>query len=198
MRTGEQQRLADELLGQLQRPEVGAVGAKLVYPDGHIAHAGLVAGLCGWYASACQGIAEEPASLAEQRLAQTIRQTTAVSAGCMMIKSAVYFAAGGMDTTFQAAGYDMEFCLRLMRRGYRILYTPFASLVLHRTPQLPMEDAPEGDKTRLLDAIRPLLVTGDPYYSPNYDYRITRPLPAERPAAPLEMNPKWETLMRPL
>ncbi|MEN9657060.1 MAG: hypothetical protein RL571_525 [Pseudomonadota bacterium] len=119
----------DELLHHAMRPEVGIVGAKLLYPNGLVQHAGVVLGL--------RGPADHPfigASLEESgymhRL-QLDQQYSVVTAACMMIRKSVYVQAGGMDEQeFKVSYNDVDLCLKVRELGYSTVWTPY-SVVMH-------------------------------------------------------------------
>lgn len=117
----------EELMSLAQWPEVGAVGAKLLFPDGSLQHAGVV--------TLGQGIAGH--TLIGQNcnthsyiaMAQTIHEASIVTAACFMIEKKKYLSIGGLDEVWVPNGYgDVEFCLRLRRNGFSNIYTPYAVL----------------------------------------------------------------------
>lgn len=154
----------DAMLEHAQRPEVGTVGAKLLYPDGRIQHAGVVLGIGGVANHAFRYLpGGTPNSFG---FADAVRNCSAVTAACMMVPRRVFEAVGGFDERFRVAFNDVDLCLRIRQSGYLIVYTPFALLYHHegasRGKLHPSED--EELMWRLWgQAIR----AGDPYYSPN-------------------------------
>ncbi len=119
------------LIEQAQRPEVGAVGCRLLYPDGAVQHAGVVLGmhvLAGHVMCGLPG--DEPGYLG---WAKVVRDTSAVSTACMMTRRAVFEELGGFDEEYAVAFNDVDFCLRLRRAGYSVVYTPFTELVHHES-----------------------------------------------------------------
>lgn len=119
----------EALLNHAQRPEVGAVVAKLLYPDGTIQHAGVILGLRGpaehpFVGSPMQAAGYNQRLLLDQRY-------SAVTAACMMVRKSVYFEVGGMDTEAFAVSYnDIDLCLKIGSAGHAIVWTPHA-LVMH-------------------------------------------------------------------
>src|SRR5262249_43832177 len=99
------------LLEQAQRPEVGAVGARLHYPDGRIQHAGVVLGLGGAADHAFRGIPGD--ALTYFGLAGVVRNVSAVTAACMAMSRRVFDEVGGFDERFRVALNDVDLCLRL-------------------------------------------------------------------------------------
>jgi O-antigen biosynthesis protein len=149
------------------RAGTGAVGAKLLYPDGRIQHAGVVLGLfnhCGHAFRGLDGSARHYFDLPD-----VIRNVSAVTGACMLLRASVFWEAGGFDETrFPIAFNDVDLCLRLGKLGYRVLYTPHASLYhdesLSRRGRGLLLDrmGVDGLRTFWRDAI-----ASDPYYSPN-------------------------------
>lgn len=112
-----------------QRPDVGIVGARLVYPEkGGIQHAGVILGLDRLAAHPCQGFTlESPGYMNRLHVDQNY---SAVTAACMLIRRAVYQEVGGMDAeNLQALYNDIDFCLKTSAAGYRIVWTPHATVV---------------------------------------------------------------------
>lgn len=118
-----------EMLGLAQQANVGAVGAKLYYPDGRIQHAGVILGMNDTPADHpfIDHPAESDGYFGRAKLPQDF---SAVSAACMLIKRALYMELGGLDEDrFQVSYNDVDFCLRLRRQGYRVVFTPHAWLL---------------------------------------------------------------------
>jgi O-antigen biosynthesis protein len=119
----------DELLHHAMRPEVGIVGAKLLYPNGLVQHAGVVMGLRGPADHPCIGASLE-ASGYMHRL-QLDQNYSVVTAACLMIRKSVYEQAGGMDEVdFKVSYNDVDLCLKVGRLGYQTVWTPYA-VVMH-------------------------------------------------------------------
>ncbi|GAB2883876.1 hypothetical protein GCM10027046_10470 [Uliginosibacterium flavum] len=163
----------EALLNHAQRPEVGAVGAKLLYPDGNIQHAGIILGL--------RGPAEHPfigspmqAEGYNQRLLLDQRYS-AVTAACMMVRKSVYLEVGGMDERAFAVSYnDVDLCLKIGSAGHAVVWTPHA-LVMHvgsvsQKAEDPAKDAAKRErfnkeKAAMYERWLPQL-TRDPAYNP--------------------------------
>ncbi len=117
----------EELLGLAQWPEVGAVGAKLLFPDGSIQHAGVIT--LGEEIAGHALIGHNSNTHSYIGMAQTIHETSIVTAACLMIEKKKYLESGGLDEVWVPNGYgDVEFCLRLRRNGFSNVYTPYAVL----------------------------------------------------------------------
>ena len=126
----------EALLEHAQQPQVGAVGARLLYPDGRPQHEGIAVGLGFLAGNLDHGHYFE--------LGLTTRDVTGVTGACMMIPRSVYEAVGGFDEGLRVAFNDVDFCLRLRRAGYWIVYEPLAELYHHESASRgklhPMED----------------------------------------------------------
>lgn len=116
-----------EMVSQLMRKKVGAVGAKLLWPNKMVQHAGVIVGVdelaahIGNYLSA-----DEPGYFWSNVLA---RELSAVTAACMLVRKTDFLSVGGFDANlFPIAFNDVDFCLRLRQKGLRIVWTPFARL----------------------------------------------------------------------
>ncbi|MBB5189941.1 glycosyltransferase domain-containing protein [Silvimonas terrae] len=164
----------DELMSHAQRPEVGAVGARLLYPDGRIQHAGVVLGL--------RGPADHPfiGSPREERgymnRLQVTQNYSVVTAACMVVRKSLYREVGGMDEQdFKVSYNDVDLCLKVRQAGYLVVWTPFAS-VLHEgsVSQTRVDPAAQeakrkrfaGEQEAMYHKWLPQLAR-DPYYNRN-------------------------------
>ncbi|MEJ7841886.1 MAG: glycosyltransferase [Rubrobacter sp.] len=126
----------EEMLGQAQRPGVGAVGAKLLYPNDTVQHAGVLVGVGdpwgpGIAVHAHQFFPDGPGYAGG---VQTTANFSAVTAACMLLPKAVFEEAGGLDEeNLKVAFNDVDLCLSIRERGYRIVYTPHACLYHHES-----------------------------------------------------------------
>jgi GT2 family glycosyltransferase/predicted SAM-dependent methyltransferase len=158
-----------ELVSHAQRPQIGAVGAKLWYPNDTVQHAGLVlvAGVAGH------------AHLGRRRgdhgyfsRASLIQSIAAVTGACMCIRRKLFEEVGGFDEVLAVAFNDVDLCLRLHSKGYRNIYTPYAELYHHESASRGYEDTVEKmarfkvEVEILAGRWMPLLMN-DPYYNPN-------------------------------
>jgi GT2 family glycosyltransferase len=117
---------------QALRPEVGAVGARLLYPDGRIQHAGVVLGICGGAAHAHRLL--RPDAEGYFRRHALPQFVSAVTAACLVVRRESFEAVGGLDeTNFAVAFNDVDLCMRLNQRGWQSLYEPRATLVHHES-----------------------------------------------------------------
>ena len=161
-----------EMLMYAQRSDVGAVGAKLYYPDGTIQHAGIGIGikmLAGhWHKNFPK---DRPGYFGRLTYAQDV---SAVTAACMMIPKHVYDQLGGLDESFSVVFNDVDLCLRIREAGYLIVWTPWAELVHYESKSRGSdEDTPEKkaffvrETNRFQRRWNQILTEGDPYYNPN-------------------------------
>ena len=119
----------DELLNHALRPEVGIVGAKLLYPDGRIQHAGVLLGLRGPAEHPFIGDAMDAPGYM-QRL-QVDQNYSAVTAACLMIRRSIYEEVGGLEEQqFKVSYNDVDLCLKVREAGHLIVWTPHA-VVMH-------------------------------------------------------------------
>ena len=161
-----------EMLRYAQRSDVGAVGAKLYYPDGTIQHAGIGIGIeiaAGHYFRGFPGDSEGYAG--RLKYAQNV---SAVTAACMMIPRHVYEKMNGLDESYSLVFNDIDLCLRIREAGYLIVWTPWAELTHFESKSRGPEEETEEKKrffvretNRFLRKWYRVLEEGDPYYNPN-------------------------------
>src|SRR5262249_38062872 len=117
----------EEMVSQALRPEVGAVGAKLLYPDGRVQHAGGVLGVghgAGHFFHGAPG--EDPGDFSFFALTP---RGSGVTAACLAVRRSTYLEFGGLDdANLPVAFNDVDLCLRLGERGYAVVWTPHAEL----------------------------------------------------------------------
>lgn len=201
----------DELLNHAVRPEVGIVGAKLIFPNKTIQHAGVVLGLSG--PAEHPFIGEPMDAPGYMHRLEVDQNYSAVTAACLMIKKSVYEAVGGMDEeTFKVSYNDIDLCLRVRDSGHLIVWTPY-SILLHEgnVSQNSVDNLPILTKHRRFieeqDAIYakwlPRLAR-DPAYNPNFSlvqtggFKLTdtqlswRPLMSWRPLPVVLAHPADE------
>lgn len=161
-----------EMLMYSQRSDVGAVGAKLYYPDNTIQHAGLGIGLLTLAGHLHRNFdRNHPGYMGRLIYAQDL---SGVTAACVMIRRDVWEEIDGLDETFEVAFNDVDMCMRIRRAGYLIVWTPFAELYHYESKSRGLEDTPEKQKRFLGEVSRfqtrwaKELADGDPYYNPNF------------------------------
>jgi GT2 family glycosyltransferase len=152
------------MLEQAQRPEVGAVGAKLLFADERIQHAGVVLGMGGLAGHAFEY--EAGHQLLYFGLSDAIRDCSAVTAACMMMRRAVFDEVGRFDEALVVEFNDIDLCLRLRERGYLVVYTPLA--LLHHFESVTRRHFPHlNDHQLFVKRWEHCLRNGDPYYNRN-------------------------------
>src|SRR4051812_25958216 len=117
-----------EMVSHAVRPEVGAVGARLWYPDGRLQHAGVVLGLHGVARHAFQRFLPQPVAVMNRTFILS-QNYSAVTAACMVLRKAVFDEVDGFDENLPNNFNDVDFCLRLRERGWQIVWTPYANLI---------------------------------------------------------------------
>ncbi len=165
----------DELVAQAMRPEVGAVGAKLLYANGTLQHGGVALGVSG-VAGHVELLAAGDAAGYGGRLA-VVREVAAVTAACLALRRDVFDAVGGLDAEHLAVAYnDVDLCLRIRARGWRVLWTPFAEMFHLESASRPFDLAPaqvERYRREVAYMTRRwgAALLADPYYGANFSLR---------------------------
>ncbi len=160
-----------EMASQACRAEVGAVGAKLLYPDDRIQHAGVILGPGGCAGHAFKYLDRRVGR--QMNRANLVQNYSAVTGACMVFRKAVFEEVGGFDVdNLKVAFNDVDFCLRLGKAGYRIVYTPFAELYHHESQSRGLEDDFEkqsrfGREMRYMKRTWGDWIANDPAYNPN-------------------------------
>lgn len=159
-----------EMLMLCQRDDVGAVGAKLLYPNGTIQHGGIILGIRGISGHAHRNFPKSSAGYMNRLL--IVQNLSAVTAACMMTKRSIFNEVNGFDENFPVAFNDVDFCLKIREKGYLIVWTPFAELYHHELKTRGYEDTTEKqlrfskECEYIIRKWKHVLVN-DPYYSPN-------------------------------
>ena len=174
-----------EMLGVCQRKEVGAVGAKLIYPDNTIQHAGCVVGMGGIAGNMFVNMPAERTGYLHK--ASILQDMSCVTAACMMMKKSVFLEAGGFTEELAVAFNDVDLCLKVRSHGHLIVYDPYVKLYHYESKSRGTEDSDEKVRRfqteieymrcHWLDILR----NGDPYYNKNlsltkWNYSL-KPLP---------------------
>ncbi|MGO1118062.1 glycosyltransferase family 2 protein [Rhodovibrionaceae bacterium A322] len=159
-----------EMVSQALRPEIGGVGAKLYYEDGSLQHAGVVLGLSGTAGHIYKHEARSfPGYFGRAFVTQNFG---AVTAACLVLRKDIYLEVDGFNEEIAVAFNDVDFCLRLHRAGYRVLWTPYAELYhLESATRVP-DETPErrmafAREVRIIEDTWGHLLRRDPYYNPN-------------------------------
>lgn len=154
----------ERMLEHSQKTEVGAVGAKLLYPDNTIQHAGVLIGVGGIASHAFEGFPRDHPGY--QGLLQSVHNCSAVTAACMMTKKRLFQEIGGFDEHLAYSFNDVDLCLRLRKKGYLIIYTPYAELYHYTTSTRPYTVRVNEIKY-FIERWHDLILEGDPYYDHN-------------------------------
>ncbi|SDC96128.1 Glycosyltransferase, GT2 family [Desulfurella multipotens] len=161
----------EEMLMFIQRDDVGAVGAKLLYPDNTIQHAGVIIGL-GGAADHSHRYFPAQSNGYFMRL-KVVQNISAVTGACLMTKKSVFNEVGGFDERYQIAFNDIDFCLKIRQMGYLIVFTPFAKAYHFEFKTRGRDDTFEKqqkfkkEKDLFTKNWRKILDSKDPYYNVN-------------------------------
>ncbi|MES9924824.1 MAG: glycosyltransferase [Candidatus Thiodiazotropha endolucinida] len=160
-----------EMVSHGVRPEIGAVGARLWYPDDRLQHGGVVLGLGGVAGHAMKYSSKDNKGYMGRSV--LIQNYTAVTAACLLLRREVFDAVDGFDSEHLAVAFnDVDLCIRIYQAGYFNLWTPYAELYHHESASRGAEDTPEkqlrfsGEAEYMLEKYGPLLQR-DPAYNPN-------------------------------
>ena len=162
-----------EMLMFAQRPDVGAVGAKLYYPDGRVQHAGIGIGLLTLAGHYHRGYPRNDYGYMGRLQYQ--QNVSAVTGACLLIKSEIYRELKGMEEALAVNFNDVDLCLRIREKGLLIVFTPFAELVHYESLSRGLDESPDKRKRYLQEVAfmrsrwTKQLEEGDPYFNPNFD-----------------------------
>ena len=164
-----------EMLGYCQREDVGIVGARLLYQDDTIQHAGVVVGFGGIAGHTFIGLHKAENSYFHR--AMCAQDYSAVTAACLMTKRALFDQVGGFTEELAVAFNDIDFCMKIRSLGKLVVYNPYALLYHYESKSRGLEDTPEKvarfNREIAIFARRwpDILKNGDPYYNPNLTLR---------------------------
>ncbi len=160
-----------ELIGIAIQPGVGAVGARLWYPDMTLQHGGVVMGIGGCAGHVLKRLPRESAGYSRRN--QLVQEYSAVTAACLVVERGNYLKVGGLNEVDLAIAFnDVDFCLKLMQHGLRNVWTPHAELIHHESISRGFEDNPKK-QARFLKELSYMrfqwseVMNWDPAYSPN-------------------------------
>lgn len=163
-----------EMVGCILRPEVGAVGAKLLYEDDTVQHAGVVIGFSGYAGHVNHGINKDDYGYMVR--ARINCNYSAVTAACMMVKKSVFNQVGGFDEQFVVACNDVDLCLKICKEKYLIVYNAFALWHHYESKSRGYDDASQDKMWRFnkevekfQDKWKDVLINGDPFYNSNWN-----------------------------
>ena len=193
----------EEMLGFAQRDDVGAVGARLLYQDDTIQHAGVVVGFGGIAGHTFIGLHEAENSYFHR--AMCAQDYSAVTAACMMSRRSVFEAAGGFSEDLAVAFNDIDYCMKVRALGKLVVYAPYAKLYHYESKSRGLEDTPEKvarfnrEVAKFAKKWPDILRDGDPYYNPNLTLRKSnfalRDLLKEKVGEPYPMPEEIRRLM---
>lgn len=158
----------ESMLEHAQRQEIGAVGAKLLYPNNTIQHAGVILGIGGVANHAFYKLSESDPGYFGLHL--LIRNYSALTAACLMIRKEIFKMINGFDKKFVVVFNDVDLCLRLRKKGLYLVYTPYAKLYHHESSSLGKASGGRKVDPREIDLIQKRWVRNlinDPFYNPN-------------------------------
>jgi GT2 family glycosyltransferase len=184
----------ESMLEHSQGPEVGVVGALLLYPGREdsqsryhrIQHAGVILGVGGVANHAFRGLPYETSNYFG--LHRVVRNCSAVTAACIMLRKNVFDEVEGFDEDFKIVFQDVDLCLRVREKGYSVVYTPHS--ILHHNERATRTLHPDADENFMIDRWKNTIIDGDPYYNPNLtllreDYSLSFKGSTVRPIAVL-------------
>ncbi|MBW4470182.1 MAG: glycosyltransferase [Stenomitos rutilans HA7619-LM2] len=162
------------MVEQAQRPSIGAVGVQLLYPDDTVQHAGVIAGLGGIAGHSHWQSSRDDAGYFNQL--QTINNYSAVTAACLMCRRDVFMAVRGFEEQLAVAFNDVDFCFKMLEKGYRNIYLPHVKLYHYESKSRGIEDTPEKkarfqQETAYMQRRWSALIAHDPCYSPHLTRR---------------------------
>lgn len=160
-----------EMMGFAQRKDVGCVGARLYFEDDTIQHAGVV---MGWGGVAGHAFVNQKRGVSGYQHRIILQQDmSAVTAACMMVKKSVFLEVGGLTEELAVAFNDIDFCMKIRKAGYLVVYNPYAEMYHYESKSRGLENTPEKIKRfqKEIDLFQErwpeILKNGDPYYNPN-------------------------------
>jgi GT2 family glycosyltransferase len=158
----------DALCAQLEQADVGAVGARLLYPDHRVQHCGVVIGLGGAAGHLLVGLDEAAPGYLD--LAVTTRECSGVTGACMATRRDTFEKLGGFDESLGIDLNDIDYCLRLQRAGLRVLYEPGAELIHYESPSRgTVGDV--GNIVRFIERWETNIAAGDRFLNPHLTRR---------------------------
>ena len=197
-----------EMVSYASRPETGIVGARLMYGDDTIQHAGVIVGLGGIAGAAFVGLHEKENSYMHRMMC--VQDLSAVTAACLMMRKETFLAAGGFREELAVAFNDIDLCMKVRAMGQLVIFDPYVTFHHYESKSRGLEDTPEKVQ-RFNNEIAifahywdGILQSGDPYYNPNLTLRkanfALRDLMKEKPGEPykleLDVEKQLQTVLR--
>lgn len=165
----------DEMIGYVQREDVGICGARLLYPDEDIQHAGVIMGMGGIAGAAF--VRTHDSDLSYMHRAKCIQDYSCVTAACLLTKRSLFDAVGGFNEKLAVAFNDVDYCMKVRALGKLVVYNPYAKFYHYESKSRGMEDTPEklarfhSEILTFGTTWKDILRDGDPYYSPALTFR---------------------------
>lgn len=165
----------DEMIGYVQREDVGICGARLLYPDEDIQHAGVIMGMGGIAGAAF--VRTHDSELSYMHRAKCIQDYSCVTAACLLTKRSLFDQVGGFTEKLAVAFNDVDFCMKVRALGKLVVYDPYAKFYHYESKSRGMEDTPEklarfhSEILTFGTTWKDILRDGDPYYSPALTFR---------------------------
>ena len=168
-----------EMVSLVVMDEVGAVGAKLIYPDDRVQHGGIVLGVGGVANHFNHGLSRWGIGYFG-RVTSLTSTVSAVTGACLLVRKSVFEEVGGLNEIDLAVAFnDVDFCLKVRKSGYRNVWAPHAELYHHESASRGNDNTPEKS-ARFRREIEYMLVTWgtelehDPFYNDNFSTEIGR------------------------
>lgn len=130
-----------EMMSYARQKNIGCVGAKLLYPNNKVQHGGVILGIGGLAGHCHFNLHQNDAGYFNR--AQVVQELSAVTAACLLVKKSIYLEVGGLDSNLAVAFNDVNFCLDVLKLGYKNIWTPFALLYHFESASRGFEDTPE-------------------------------------------------------
>ncbi len=192
------------MVGHLADPHVGAVGAKLIYPDGRVQHGGVIIGLAGLCEHAFRFLRHDDPSYWGRALLE--QEMSAVTGAALLVRRNAFEALDGLDESYAIAFNDVDFCLRLREQGWSIVFSAAAELRHYESVSLGYHFSGERAALEQIEVARMRLrwrsvCVADPFHNPNlrlalgHEWTIAFPPRVERPYAEIsdELSPLYDT-----
>ena len=165
----------DEMIGYVQREDVGICGARLLYPDEDIQHAGVIMGMGGIAGAAF--VRTHDSDLSYMHRAKCIQDYSCVTAACLLTKRSLFDEVGGFTEKLAVAFNDVDYCMKVRALGKLVVYNPYAKFYHYESKSRGMEDTPEklarfhSEILTFGTTWKDILRDGDPYYSSALTFR---------------------------
>ena len=160
----------DEMIGYVQREDVGICGARLLYPDEDIQHAGVIMGMGGIAGAAF--VRTHDAELSYMHRAKCVQDYSCVTAACLLTKRKLFDEVGGFTEDLAVAFNDVDYCMKIRALNKLVVYNPYAKFYHYESKSRGMEDTPEkvarfnSEIVEFAKRWKECLRYGDPYYNP--------------------------------